>query len=314
MYDAHRLVDGAYKWIMERIDRIVMPIVDASLDAYARTSPHRFATRVEAGIGRALQYFEAQPSLTFDAAATVTLIVNTSFEPRLARLHDKVRAYARQWNDPHLRLLDASYDPDGPGSTGAAPFDVEVLADVEKPLLRCLHADRLGLDEAFLPTLAAIDDGGGYGTTHKLLGGVILKRFSTISASRLDALIDSTIPPIARAQRYACATDIFSERTTLLLWFGHGHLVRPSWIVRILRAQAKDGGWRWRRSLWPQPSAQHPTAVALAALILFREKHFRSWAGASGASPSTMGDCFPLAGQAGLAAGADNGTAEKPSS
>ena len=314
MSAARRLVDGAYNWIMERVDRIVMPIVDASLHAYVRTAPYRLAALVEEGISRGLEYFDAQPSLTFDAAAMVTLTVNTSFEPRLARLHDKVRAYARQWNDPHLRLLDASYDPDRPGSTDAAPFDVEVLDDVEKPLLPCLYADRLRLDETFLPTLEAIDDGGGYGTTHKLLGGVILKRFSTIPAGRLDALIDSAIPLIARAQRYACATDIFSERTMLLLWFGHAHLVRPSWIVRILRAQAKDGGWRWRRSLWPQPSDQHPTALALAALILFRETYFRSAAGASAASPSTMGDCFPLAGQAGLAAGADKGTPKRPSS
>jgi GNAT superfamily N-acetyltransferase len=278
---------------LELGDRIVVPVANVVLGLYARLCPGRHRASVDAAIERGIRFFEGQERLAFDAAATFSLIVNASFDARLAVVQEKIRRYAREWNDPHLRLLDERYDPDRPAA-GARAVDVGALYDVEKPIVRCLYADRLAGDdlERLLHELDMLDDAGHYGTTHKLLGCLTLKKFSTIPLARLDRMIAATIPSIVRAQRSARACDIFSERTTLLQWLGHDDVVRRAWIVRIVRAQMANGGWYWRRARLAT-AEQHPSCVALAALLLYREAGRRR-AGRSRARSAEIGRAIAL--------------------
>ena len=147
--------------------------------------------------------------MIFDAIATFTLIINKSFDDRLAVLDDKIVSYANKMRDPHLRLLDSKYDPGFRFSNRANAVDLSALSDVEKPLVRCLYADRLGLGQRVLQELGRIEDNGGYGTTHFLIGCVILKKFSSIHGPMLDEKIEACLAKMMDAQKYESASDLF---------------------------------------------------------------------------------------------------------
>jgi hypothetical protein len=267
-------LDRTASLVLRATNRWVVPLENAALDRQARRFPEGHLSRVEEAITRGLGFFDAQEELTLDALATLTTFVSEAFEPRLASLRPKVRAYAARWNDPHLRLLDSRYDPRSRKGE-AADVDLTRLSGAERPILQCLQVDRgASPDEAFR-SLEAIDDGGDYGTTHKLLGCMILKEFSPQPNPAWDEAIDSTVGPIGARQRTTRARDIFYERAALLQWLGYHHVVRPAWIARIVEAQLPSGGWAWFRSLLAPEADQHPSALALAALLLYRDKKTR---------------------------------------
>jgi len=288
-----KMVDRKYCDIADLADHVLVPVGNAIYNFYARTWPGRFRKQVEDAIDRGISFFEQQETLTFDAIGTFLLMINTSYEPRLDRFDEKIRAYAGKWNDPHLRLLDEDYDPESGVNTAKEEVNPNGLDMVEKPLVDCLYADRAGIDEKFLQEIEALEDDGGYGTTHKLLAAVILKKFSAIPGGVLDGMIESAISNIAKAQRRASAADIFFERTVLLQWLDRDHFVDPAWIVRILRAQLGNGGWRWDRSFRRRRAEQHPSCCGLTALIQFREKRIKGGA-ATAPKPSELGRAFPL--------------------
>jgi hypothetical protein len=275
--------------LLRATDPVTVPVQNAWYDAVARRFPDRHLRRVEESIRRGLGFFEAQEELTFDAAATFTAIVSDAFEPGIAALHHKVRAYWARWNDPHLRLLDARYDPLRRAGS-AAEVNTSGLSHVETPLIPCLYVDRTGGAKEALRSLEDIDDDGGYGTTHKLVGCMILKAFSPDPDPAVDEAIASTIGPMVSKQRTARARDIFFERTVLLQWVGHGEAVRPAWIVRILDSQMDNGGWYWNRALVGPRADQHPSALALAALIQYRDRQTR----VPPTAPPVLGHAFPL--------------------
>lgn len=287
-------IDRFYARGGEIFDRIVVPIENRVLNQYARKHPDKIYQDLETAIGKGINYFERQEEMIFDAIATFTLIINQSFEDRLSVLDDKISSYVTKLKDPHLRLLDSKYDPASVLLSTANAVDLSTLSDVEKPLIRCIYADWLGLDQSVLQDLARIDDNGGYGTTHYLLGCVILKKFSSIPASFLGEKIEECLVKIMDAQKYESASDLFSERTVLMQWLGYSHLIQPAWIARILRAQMKDGGWRWSRSIKPQKANQHSSALGLAALIYYRE-HLKLQRGEiSQATPVEIGSALPI--------------------
>lgn len=287
-------IDRFYTRAGENFDRIIVPIKNQVLNQYMRKHPDKTSKDLEAAIGKGIKYFECQEEMIFDAIATFTLMINKSFDDRLAVLDDKIVSYANKMRDPHLRLLDSKYDPDSVLSNRANAVDLSVLSDVEKPLVRCLYADRLGLGQRVLQELGRIDDNGGYGTTHFLIGCVILKKFSSIPGPMLDEKIEACLAKMMDAQKYESASDLFSERTLLMQWLGHSHLVQPAWIGRILRAQLKDGGWRWSRSIKPQKANQHSSALGLAALIHYREHLKRQRGEVSRAASAEIGSALPI--------------------
>lgn len=289
-------IDNLYDRFLRAVDTVWVPALNRVFNFYARMFPSRLLKKIDNSIANGLAYFERQDELGFDAVGGFTLMINTSFEPRLKRLDNKIRAYAERYNDPHLRLLDRRYDPNKrPGS--AVPVDINALTRVEKPLLKCIYASLEAFDENILHELEEIDDHGRYGTTHKLIGCVILKELVGLQSQKLDQMIRSSIESIAAAQKYAYAEDIFSERTVMLQWLDCDHLVQPAWIIRIIRAQMRNGGWYWQRSLKPR-AHQHPSCLGVTALVQFREKHIKSRGTPSSARASVLGAAFPLVGSA----------------
>jgi hypothetical protein len=287
-------IDRFYTRIMEIFDRIAVPIANKVLNQYIRKHLDKTYQDLETAIGKGIKYFERQEEMIFDAIATFTLIINKSFDDRLVALDDKIVSYTNKMRDPHLRLLDSKYDPGSVISNHANAVDLSALSDVEKPLVRCLYADRLGLDQRVLQELGGIDDNGGYGTTHFLIGCVILKKFSSIPGPMLDGKIEACLAKMVDAQKYESASDLFSERTVLMQWLGHSHLIQPAWIGRILRAQLQDGGWRWSRSIKPQKANQHSSALGLAALIYYREHLKRQRGEVSQATSVEIGGALPI--------------------
>ena len=51
----------------------------------------------------------------------------------------------------------------------------------------------------------------------------------------------------------------------VLQWLDLHHLIRPSWIIRMVRNQLGDGGWQARNMPPIGQSNQHTTIVTLAA-------------------------------------------------
>ncbi len=286
-------IDRFYLRVGEIVDRIAVPAANRVLNQYMRKHPDKTCQDLETAIGKGIKYFERQEEMIFDAIATFTLMINKSFDERLAVLDDKIVSYTNKMKDPHLRLLDSKYDPGSVSSNHANAVDLSALSDVEKPLVRCLYADRLGLDQRVLQELGRIDDNGGYGTTHFLIGCVILKKFSSIPGPMLDEKIEACLATMMNAQKYESASDLFSERTLLMQWLGRSHSIPPAWIGRILRAQLKDGGWRWSRSIKPQKSNQHSSALGLAALIHYREHLKRQRGEVSRAASAEIGSALP---------------------
>lgn len=254
---------------MRFVDVGWIPLQNALWDRYATWFPAKFARRVEISIDRGLAYFEAINDWEIDSLFVLRHFVDARFDSRLHMSDSALERYRQLWRNPFLRLFDDNYDvaitnPSAP-NVYAPPREMHQL------MMDCVNADRLGLDERFLPKLLAMEDNGGYGTTHILLGCVFLRHFSTISKQRLNAIIDSTIPTIVNAQKHSRVSDIYSERVAMLQWLGLHREVRPAWIMRIAKGQMRDGGWYWERPPMRTSSYQHPTCLAVAALLQYRE-------------------------------------------
>jgi hypothetical protein len=290
------LTGQIYRRVIGYIDWFLVPVENCVLNWYARKYPQQFRARLEHSIEKGFKYFEAQSSLILDAILTFNIIVNKTFDPRLALLSQKAHEYCKQWKDPHIRLLYKDYDLERDSASCPNEFNVDELSRPERPILKSLYADRLGLSEDFLAELETIDDKGGYGTTHILLACVILKTFSTIPHEAINPVLESTIAPILRAQRRTRVDDVYVERTAFLQEFGYQHHIQPAWILRIMLAQLEDGGWFEWRSLFRTPSHQHPSSLALAALIQYRELRLKNRADDPELRSSNIGEVLSLSG------------------
>lgn len=266
------LAKATYLALMRRLDRGWIPLQNAFWDRYAGWFPTRFERRIELSIDRGIAYFAAIDVWEIDSLFVLRQFVDASFDSRLRMSDAALERYWQLWRNPFLRLFDDNYDVKI--SNQSAPNVYVPPREMHQLMMDCVNADRLGLDEHFLPKLLAMGDEGGYGTTHILLGCVFLRRFSTITKQRLDAIIDSTIPIILNAQKYSRVSDIYSERVAMLQWLGLHQSVRPAWIMRIARGQMRDGGWYWERPPMRTSSYQHPTCLAVAALLQYRESTY----------------------------------------
>ncbi len=262
-----------YEQGYRRFDSLLVPLENRLLGWYARRAPAAFARRIQTAIDRGLRYVDAQPHLEISTLVALLRFAGVAREPRLRSLEPKLEAYRRAWRDPHLRLFDRDYDPERDGA--GRPHEFETASPMELCMIACLYADRRGLGDAALQELRALDDGGGYGTTHVLFGCALLREVGACSEDARAALEASTVEPLLRAARTARLDDLYCERLAFLQWCGYHDRIEPAWMLRVALGQLRDGGWYWRRVAVRPRSGQHPTCLALSALIHFREHCLR---------------------------------------
>ncbi len=254
--------------------RALVPWENRRLSARAASAPDEFLRRIEEAIDRGIGWMERQSSLEIDPMFLLHRLHSAGLDERLGFVFAHIAAHRNRCNDPGLRLFDRDYDPDRPEV--AHLLRVAREHPILQLMLRCMYADRLGLGEDFLRELAALDDGGGYGTTHVVVGGTFLKMFGNIPHVRIDEVLAATVPKLVRAQRTRNVGDQFAERVMVLQWMQRHDAVEPAWIARLLQAQQPDGGWM-SKAILATGSNQHTTALALSVLIQHRAWRERAW-------------------------------------
>lgn len=227
--------------------------------------------RADAAVGRACDWFAPQADLTMSALYVTWQGWRLGAEPRFAFIHDKIAHYRATLRDPALRLFDAGYDPDAPECRSlpdimaVRPYFAEELLMIDM-----VWADKRPSPD-IIPRLAAIEDGGGYGTTHIVVGGQVLLRNGGADRAAVERLLAGTIGSMVRGNRETTyAGDLYAERIVMLQWLGRHDLVDPAWILRLLAAQMPDGGWAARNIPPLGGSNQHTTCLAMAAIAQFR--------------------------------------------
>lgn len=270
------IAGNVYRALLAFTNPVLVPLENRWLAGRA-PSDRQLQASVERAIEKGLQWFEPQEILELSALFVFRRLFLQGEEPRLAFVEQKIENYRRRFHSFRRRMFDRDYpydpteDPRGERIDG----DEEVyVAPIDPMMRRCLFADRLGLGDEFLDELLTLDDGGGYGTTHIVVGGLVLKEFSRIDPAKIDAAMATTIPAIRAAQRISRAGDLFAERIAALQWLGRHDLVELPWILRLLRAQNRDGGWAGRPGWRARVSNQHTSALGVTALIFFRNNRW----------------------------------------
>lgn len=269
-------IGDRFRALLSRCDVALVPMANRRLRRRAETRPEAVARDIEGALVRALDWFKGQDMLEISALMVLDDLRADGLDPRLDFVEDRIARYRRAHPGFRERLFDKAFphDPtDDPyGLKLRNPKDGQVFEHpLDTIMRRCLYADRLGLGAEFIDELRSLEDGGGYGTTHIVVGGRLLKRFSAIDHAPLEAAMQETAPRIAAIQRTARSGDIFAERIVVLHWLGRRDLIDPAWLMRLLDAQLADGGWAGRVSLRRPVSNQHTAALAIAALMHYRQ-------------------------------------------
>ena len=270
-------VDGLMRRGRRLADRLWIPLWNRHLRQRAKQETGLFHRALDESISRGLRYFELLPGLEMTTVIALWPAFQTGLEPRLRFLTPALQYHRARFNNSDLRLIDEDYDPAAPEV--ASLLHIPPNHPINELMEKCLYADRLGLDAGILDELARLEDRGFYGTTHIVWGCLLLRRFSNISGSRIEALLDRGVESMIRRQKVDGVGDLFAERIAFLQWADRHGDVDPAWLWRLALAQRPDGGWRRLWSIWPQQSSQHASCLALAALIQFRA---RTMAGAFG--------------------------------
>lgn len=261
-------LDKVYRRLLAVTNPVLVPLGNRAAHRAAQREPDGFAAQLDAAVARGVHYFEAQPHLEMVALFAFSRIADHTVVSELAFVQARLAEYRDTYCDPHLRLCDPAYDPEHAGAEkppGPAPANAG-----EQLMLECLYADRTANDEQLLERVKALDDGGGYGTTHVLMGCAILAEFSDLARERLAPLLDTAAASLCRAQRWDRMSDLYAERVALLEWQDYHQCIMPAWITRIVRAQLPDGGWFRKPTLAARISTQHTSSLALAALLRYR--------------------------------------------
>lgn len=264
------MIGKLYRLALGVSNPVLVPFENRRLAREARGGSQRFEAAIEAAVSRGFEYFYSQEALEMAPLYVFGRILSPEQGPKPEFLERMLTQFRATWQHPNIRLLDPEYDPDARDSKREHVWSP--AHSLEALMAKCTYADRDGLTEEFIDELAAIDDNGGFGTTHVIFGAVILKEFSNMPKDRLDDLISVSCSKLVKAQATDRAGNLFYERAAFLLWQGYGKHVDPAWMLRIVRAQREDGGWPVGRT-WPDyVSKQHPSCLALASLILYRDR------------------------------------------
>jgi hypothetical protein len=256
------IAGALFQSVLQRSNPTLVPAGNRRLERWISEHPGEAEARIEAAIERATGYFAALPKIDLAALILLGRLHRTGAEKRLHFVEHSIAAFRE--GDPHLRLLDPYH---APSSDEVARASAQYTHPVLQLMVRCLYADRNGDGLACLEQLSRIDDGGGYGTTHVVVGGLILRGVQAAPDHAVETLIQSTAPSLITAQACDRAGDLFAERICVLQWLGCHGAIAPAWIQRLARAQRKDGGWAPQPSLRRANSSQHASALALVSLV-----------------------------------------------
>ena len=269
-----RMIGNLYRNLLDLTGPVALPAVNRRRRRHFHSDDKSALAAMETALSRGIAWFEPISLLEISALFCLEDLHRSGIEPRIGFIDSKIATYLSERSSFRNRLLrpDFAYDPtpDPFGTSAASAAGEEVYARPIDPMMRrCLYSDRLGFGSEFLSELAGLDDGGGYGTTHVVVGSRLLKRFSTIEPAHIDALAQSMAGKIAAAQRVSQVGDLFAERIVVLQWLGRHALIDPAWLVRLASAQNADGGWSGRPTIRRGTSNQHTTALAILALAQF---------------------------------------------
>jgi hypothetical protein len=260
-----------YRAILSLTDPVTIPRSDARLREALAADPDAARARRAEALTRGIAWFARQRMIEISGLLLLDAVYRAGLDARLAFIDESIARYREENPGFRERLFDARhpYDPT------EDPYGLRYRDDgswqvFEHPLdtimRRCLYADRLGLGPDFLTELGSLEDGGGYGTTHAIVGGRLLLRFSRIDPDAIRAFMAETAPRIAAANRGQRHGDLFAERILVLQWLDRHDLIDPVWIERMVQAQLPDGGWGGKPLLRGQVANQHTTAIAVAVL------------------------------------------------
>jgi hypothetical protein len=257
-----------------RFDRATVGLRNQRLDEQFARERELWLDRIDAAIDRGVAWIQPQTDVSMSVLFCARKTLDRTGDQRFAFFHEKAEHYRRTIRDPAWRLFDPDYDPDDPQYAGVPYVQaVRPYFPVELLMLDTVWADKRPQPD-ILDRLRAFEDDGFYGTTHIVVGGLILLENGGAPAEEVRAMLAETVPIIVRANSItARAEDIFAERCMVLQWLDLHHLVPPSWIMRMVRNQLPDGGWKARNMPPLGQSNQHTVAVTLAALAEFLAQH-----------------------------------------
>jgi hypothetical protein len=257
-----------------RFDRATVGWRNQMLDRRFAWSPQVELARIERAIDRGVAWFAPQADVSMSVLLCATKTLERIGDQRFAFVKEKAKHYRTTIRDPALRWLDSSYNPyddryrDLPDVMTVRPyFPVELL------MIDAVWAD-VRPQPDIIDRLRAFDDNGFYGTTHIVVGGLVLLENGGAPEDEVRAMMDATVETIRRANEItARAEDIYAERSMVLQWLDRHELIRPAWMMRLVRSQRPDGGWQARNMPPIGRSNQHTTIVALATLAEFAAQH-----------------------------------------
>ena len=251
-----------------RMDRYVAEPKNRRLEKQYAADPQGWLERINASVGRGADWFAGHPDLTMSAILVLDQAHRQTGDAGFAFVDERIARYRDTYYDPGLRAVDRDYSAEDhrhlPDIVNSRPYQV-----IELMMIDAANSDLHGA-EGILRYLSALPDKGGYGSTHMIVGGLLMQRAGVSLQGRVEALIAQEIEAVASANRgQSYAGDLFAERMFVLEWVGRHDLVSPAWALRLLAAQRRDGGWRGRNVAPLGQSNQHTTSLAMAALAQF---------------------------------------------
>lgn len=253
----------ATAWIgNDRMDRAFARDPDAVLD------------RIDTAIDRGVNWLLPQDDVSMSVILCAKKTLERTGDQRFAFVHEKAERYRTTYLDPAFIIFDPDYDPDAPEHRDLPDVNgVRPYYPVENLMIDTAWAGRRPQPD-IIDRLKAFEDNGFYGTTHIVVGGILLLENGGAPEAEVRAMIDATIDTIVYANNItARAEDIYAERVMVLQWLDRHELIRPSWIMRLVANQRADGGWQARNMPPIGGSNQHTTIVTLAALAEFLAQH-----------------------------------------
>lgn len=253
-----------------RIDRATVPRRNNRLDANFAEDRAAWLGRIDHAIDRGVAWLLPQADVSMSVILCARKTLERTGDKRFSFVREKAEHYRRTIRDPAFRMFDKDYDPDNPIYSDLPDvMQVRPYFPVELLMIDTVWAD-IRKSPDLLDRLKAFEDNGFYGTTHIVVGGLILLENGGAPADEVRAMMAATVNTIARANDItARAEDIFAERCMVLQWLDLHDLVRPAWIMRLVRNQLADGGWQARNMPPIGKSNQHTVIVTLAALAEF---------------------------------------------
>jgi hypothetical protein len=257
-----------------RFDRATAPARNQRLDKAFMQAQDAWLDRIDRAIDGGVAWIQPRADVSMSVLLCAKKTLERTGDARFAYVHAKAERYRRTIRDPAFKLFDRDYDPDDPQWAGIPHVqEVRPYYPVELLMLDTVWGDKRPQPD-ILDRLRAFEDNGFYGTTHIVVGGSILLENGGAPADEVRRMIEATVPTIVRANEItARAEDIFAERCMVLQWMDLHELIRPSWIIRLVRNQLPDGGWQARNMPPIGESNEHTVAVTLAALAEFLAHH-----------------------------------------